>query len=77
MVDEFTFPGAFPKDALIDRIDDLDSKISITLILGIRSWIENSVGTLIKERRPNSYVHVEVLTCLSNYFRLCLLLFQF
>lgn len=60
MVEEFTFPGAFPKDALIDRIDDLDPTIPITTILGIRSWIENSVGNEIKERRPHSYVRVEV-----------------
>ena len=44
---------------MLDRIPtDLDPQIPITLIYGVRSWMDNSSGEAIQELRPDSYVQI-------------------
>ena len=49
------------KNPIVKRIDQLDSKIPITLLYGSRSWVDNSAGERIKQVRSSSYVNVQVM----------------
>lgn len=48
------------KNPMINRIHLLKKDVPITLLYGGRSWIDNSAGEKIRERR-NGYVNVQVM----------------
>lgn len=50
------------KNPMVRRIDQLDSKIPITLLYGSRSWIDHSAGEVLKEKRYNSYFKLHVIS---------------
>ncbi|KAK4884118.1 hypothetical protein RN001_000389 [Aquatica leii] len=50
------------KNPMVQRIDKLDKKIPITLLYGSRSWVDNSVGEIIKEKLCDSYVQLQVIS---------------
>ncbi|XP_044740150.1 (Lyso)-N-acylphosphatidylethanolamine lipase isoform X2 [Chrysoperla carnea] len=50
------------KHPMVKRIDKLREDIPITLIYGARSWVDNSAGEIIKSKRINSYVNIQVIT---------------
>lgn len=50
------------KHPMVNRIDKLDKDVPITLIYGSRSWVDNSAGEIIKEKRMMSYVNQEAIT---------------
>lgn len=60
------------KHPMINRIHELRSDIPMTLIYGSRSWVDNSKSSIIKEKRPDSFVNVQVClyldVSLSVYF---------
>lgn len=35
--------------------------IPITFVYGRKSWLDNQIGFSIKESRPESYVHIEIV----------------
>ncbi len=44
---------------MLERIgSELDSAIPITMLYGVRSWMDNSSGEKVAECRPTSYVKV-------------------
>ncbi|XP_018329714.1 protein ABHD4 [Agrilus planipennis] len=49
------------KYPMVKRIGDLDLRVPITILYGSRSWIDNSAGQIIQEKRTDSYVRVRVL----------------
>lgn len=48
------------KHPMIHRMDALRKDIPITVLYGSRSWVDNASGELILEKRPDSYVNVQV-----------------
>lgn len=48
------------KNPIVNRMDQMSEDIPITLIYGSRSWVDNSAGETIKQKRNNSYVNVQV-----------------
>lgn len=48
------------KDPMIKRIQHLDKRVPITFIYGQNTWMDKSIGELVKKYRPNSFVHIEV-----------------
>lgn len=50
------------KHPMIHRMDTLRKDIPITVLYGSRSWVDNASGELILEKRPDSYVNVQVIT---------------
>jgi hypothetical protein len=56
------------KHPMIHRMDDLRKDISITLLYGSRSWVDNTSGEIIREKRPDSYVNVQV--CLPQFIKI-------
>lgn len=48
------------KNPMVHRIDKLHEDVPITLMYGSRSWIDHSAGGIIKDKRMNSYVNVQV-----------------
>ncbi|XP_067002394.2 1-acylglycerol-3-phosphate O-acyltransferase ABHD5 isoform X2 [Anabrus simplex] len=50
------------KNPMINRLDTLHPDIPITLIYGSRSWVDNAPGETIKEKRPGSYVNVQIIS---------------
>ncbi|XP_057666095.1 (Lyso)-N-acylphosphatidylethanolamine lipase isoform X1 [Diorhabda carinulata] len=50
------------KNPMVNRIDKLDPSIPITLLYGSRSWIDNSAGEIIKNKRKQSVVRLQVVT---------------
>ncbi|KAF5305110.1 hypothetical protein FQA39_LY09372 [Lamprigera yunnana] len=50
------------KNPMIKRIGMLDKNLPITLLYGSRSWVDNSVGELIKNQRPDSYVQLQIIS---------------
>lgn len=50
------------KNPMVRRIDQLDSKIPITLLYGSRSWIDHSAGEVLKENRYKSYFKLHVIS---------------
>ena len=52
-------PIGWAKRPMIKRVgSDLDPSIPLTLIYGVRSWLDSSTGEKVRELRPQSYVHV-------------------
>ncbi|XP_063973025.1 (Lyso)-N-acylphosphatidylethanolamine lipase isoform X1 [Diachasmimorpha longicaudata] len=50
------------KNPIINRIDQMHEEVPITLIYGSRSWVDNSAGEIIKQKRVNSYVNIQVIS---------------
>lgn len=50
------------KDPMLNRIDKLHKDIPITILYGSRSWVDNAPGDVIREKRNNSYVNVQVIS---------------
>ncbi|XP_008550145.1 (Lyso)-N-acylphosphatidylethanolamine lipase isoform X2 [Microplitis demolitor] len=50
------------KNPMINRIDQIDDEVPITMIYGSRSWVDNSAGETIKQKRANSYVNIQVIS---------------
>lgn len=68
----FTFSGeaafhammsgfGWAKHPIVNRIDKLHKDVPITLLYGSRSWVDNSAGEVIKEKRMDSFVNLQVL----------------
>lgn len=49
------------KFPMVKRIDKLREDIPITLIYGSKSWVDNSASDIIKAKRMNAYVNVQVI----------------
>jgi len=45
---------------MINRIDSLRKDIPVTLLYGSRSWVDNASGELIRKKRQDSYVNIQV-----------------
>ena len=55
-------PLGWARRPLLERVGtDLDSRIPITFIYGTRSWMDNKSGSIIKARRPDSYVDIHFI----------------
>lgn len=50
------------KHPMVNRIHTLQNDVPITLLYGSRSWVDNASGELIREKRPDSLVHIQVIT---------------
>lgn len=48
---------------MIRRIQYLDKRVPITFIYGQNTWMDQSIGEIVKKERQYSFVHIEV-----NYF---------
>lgn len=48
------------KNPMIQRIDKIHQNIPITILYGSRSWVDESAGAIVKEKRTDSYVQVQV-----------------
>ncbi|KAJ8664527.1 hypothetical protein QAD02_006189 [Eretmocerus hayati] len=49
------------KNPMVRRFDKLDPKIPITFLNGGQSWLDTSSSEVIKEKRSESYVHIETI----------------
>jgi abhydrolase domain-containing protein 5 len=55
--------GPWPINPIIDRmIENLHIDIPLTFVYGAKSWLDFNYGAQIKESRPNSYTHIEVIS---------------
>lgn len=45
---------------MIKRIQHLNERVPITFIYGQNTWMDRSIGEMVKKERPNSFVHIEV-----------------
>lgn len=50
------------KHPMVNRIHTLQNDVPITLLYGSRSWVDNASGELLREKRPDSLVHIQVIT---------------
>lgn len=48
------------KNPMIKRINNLHEDVPVTLLYGSRSWVDNSAGDIIKDKRIGSYVNLQV-----------------
>jgi abhydrolase domain-containing protein 5 len=48
------------KHPIVNRIGALREDIPITLLYGSRSWVENTPGEYIREKRQDSYANIQV-----------------
>jgi hypothetical protein len=51
----------YARNPMIQRVHEIREDISITMIFGGRSWVDNSMGDVIKNIRLNSYVDVKII----------------
>ncbi|KAJ9576041.1 hypothetical protein L9F63_007141, partial [Diploptera punctata] len=49
------------KRPMCNRIDSLNKEIPVTLLYGSRSWVDNLSGEVIKQKRTESYVNIQVI----------------
>lgn len=49
------------KRPMIQRVNQLDHNIPITMVYGSRSWMDISMGEKMKELRPCSYVDIHLI----------------
>lgn len=54
------FGLAWAKNPMVKRIDSMNKNIPITLLYGSRTWVDNTAGQIVKEKRIDSYVKVQV-----------------
>lgn len=47
------------KNPMINRVQYLDKRLPITFIYGQNTWMDKSVGEMVKKERPN-YVQIKV-----------------
>lgn len=45
---------------MIKRIQNLDERVPITFIYGQNTWMDRNIGEIVKNKRQNSIVHIEV-----------------
>ncbi|XP_044589440.1 (Lyso)-N-acylphosphatidylethanolamine lipase isoform X1 [Cotesia glomerata] len=50
------------KNPMIERIHLIDDEVPITMIYGSRSWVDNSAGEAIRQKREKSYVNIQVIS---------------
>lgn len=55
-----TIPYGWAKRPMLQRMDQLQPEIPITIIYGSRSSIDSNSGSTIKEMRPHSHVEITV-----------------
>ena len=56
------FQYAWAQRPMFPRLtSDLDPSIPITMIYGVRSWMDSSSGERLRESRPNSYVDIHYI----------------
>lgn len=55
-----TVPYGWAKRPMLQRMDQLQPEIPITIIYGSRSRIDSNSGSTIKEMRPHSHVEIIV-----------------
>ena len=61
--------GVFPKHPMCDRIHNLSDEVPMTVIFGEDSWLDNSYGPRLKEKRPESaYTRVEYISAGHQLF---------
>jgi len=54
--------GIFPKHPIGERMKtEVRHDIPITILYGEDTWIDSSFGHVLKEARPNSYTHTEII----------------
>ncbi|VVC26343.1 Alpha/beta hydrolase fold-1,Alpha/Beta hydrolase fold [Cinara cedri] len=49
------------KNPMIKRLEYLDKRVPITFIYGKNTWMDKSVGEIVKKERANSFVHIETI----------------
>lgn len=49
------------KHPMLNRIHTLRKDVPLTLLYGSRSWVDNTSGEFIREKRPNSVVSIQVI----------------
>lgn len=54
------------KNPMIKRINTLHEDVPVTLLYGSRSWVDNSAGDIIKDKRIGSYVQLQVCQLLFS-----------
>lgn len=55
------------KNPMVKRIEKLDKNIPITLLYGARSWVDNSAGEIIKDKRADSYVQLQIISSAGHH----------
>ncbi|KAF2899955.1 hypothetical protein ILUMI_06222 [Ignelater luminosus] len=50
------------KNPMVNRIDSMNKNIPITLLYGSRSWVDNTAGQIVKEKRIDSYVKLQIIS---------------
>jgi hypothetical protein len=48
------------KHPMVHRLDSLRKDIPMTVLYGSRSWVDNTSGEYIREKRPDSFVNIQV-----------------
>lgn len=48
------------KYPMVHRVGNLRDDIPITIMYGSRTWLDHSASEIVKEKRINSYVKVQV-----------------
>lgn len=62
---------------MIKRIQYLDKRVPITFIYGQNTWMDQSIGEMVKKERLNSFVHIEVIYFEYYYFTQKIIIFHF
>lgn len=53
--------GPWPANPIADRMKNLHVDIPLTFVYGAKSWLDSAYGVTIKDSRPNSYTHIEII----------------
>lgn len=53
--------GPWPMNPIGERMKSLHTDIPLTFVYGQKSWLDPQPGFMIKESRPNSYTHIEII----------------
>jgi len=53
---------------MIKRIQYLDKRVPMTFLYGQNTWMDQSIGEIVKKERQNSFVQIEV-DQLFNYYK--------
>ncbi|GAA6217504.1 1-acylglycerol-3-phosphate O-acyltransferase ABHD5 isoform X2 [Lates japonicus] len=62
-----TIPYGWAKRPMLQRMDQLQPEIPITIIYGSRSSIDSNSGSTIKEMRPHSHVEITTIRGAGHY----------
>lgn len=63
-----TVPYGWAKRPMLERMDQLQQGIPITIIYGSRSSVDSNSGSTIKSFRPDSHVEI-IVSASSGYFK--------